>query len=124
LRLLVLSGSHLIPSLIEHLTPADVEVTSTDSFEKAIHELEEAPPDGLVVDVGHSETPWIQLERLCEQHSPPVPILFESALYSTPRAAGVDHLGPTSTFLGAPYTLPRLREEIHHLLEEIEPHQH
>jgi DNA-binding NtrC family response regulator len=124
LRLLVLSGSHLVPSLIEHLAPADVEVRATDSFEKAVHELEEARPDGLVVDVGHSQTPWIELEELCEQHSPPVPILFESALYSTPKAAGVYRLGPTSKFLGAPYSLGRLREEIGHLLEEVDVEQH
>jgi DNA-binding NtrC family response regulator len=124
LRLLVLSGSRVVPSLIEYLTPADVEVTSTDSFEKAVQQLEGAAPDGLVVDVGHSQTPWSQLESLCAQHSPPVPVLFESALYSTARAAGVDHLGPSSSFLGAPYDLLRLREEIHHLLGEMESALH
>jgi DNA-binding response OmpR family regulator len=124
LRLLVLSGSRVVPTLIEYLTPADVEVTSIDSFEKAVHELEGVAPDGLVVDVGHSQTPWSQLQMLCAQHSPPVPILFESALYSTPEAAGVDHLSPSSSFLGAPYDLPRLRQEILHLLGEMESISH
>ena len=124
MRLLVLSGSHVVPSLIEYLTPSDVEVTSTDSFEKAMHQLEGPAPDALVVDVGHVHLPWCELETLCAQHSPPVPVLFESALYSTPKAAGVDHLGASSSFLGAPYDLPRLREEIFHLLGEIESIPH
>ena len=54
MRVLVLTGSRVIPGLIDSLTPPDVEVESTNTFADAMRQIEETQE--LVRIVGLSAT--------------------------------------------------------------------
>jgi DNA-binding NtrC family response regulator len=116
MRLLVLDGSRVLHSLIRRLAPPEVEVESALAFEDAAASIEHDPPDAAIVNLTPSGLPWRQLKTLCQVHEPPIPVLFESCVYSTPDEAGLGCLGESATFLKKPYDLAELRSELERLL--------
>ena len=116
LRLLVLDGSLVLRHLVERLVPADVEVESADTFEQANSVLCGHPPDAVIVNLGPSPLPWREIQSCCQEHEPPIPVLFESCVYATPEEAGLDEINGTASFLSKPYPMEKLRAEIERLV--------
>ena len=120
MHLLVLDGSRVLLSLVRRLAPERVEVESVATFDDALKRLAVRPPDALIVDVTPSDLPWHELQRLCEKHNPPIPVLYESCVYRSPLDAGLGMLNRTDSFLEKPYSLDALRTEIERLVQLIE----
>lgn len=116
MRLLVLDGSRVLHSLVRRLAPPEVEVVSALTFAEAVASFERNPPDAAIVNLTPSELPWRHLKSLCQTHEPPIPVLFESCVYSSPDEAGLGCLDRSATFLTKPYRLADLRCEIERLL--------
>jgi len=116
LRLLVLDGSLLLRSVVERLVPADVDVESADSFEKAYSVLCAQPPDAVIVNLGPSALPWREIQACCLEHQPPIPVLFESCVYKSAEEAGLDAVRGPCSFLSKPYHTVQLSTEIDRLL--------
>lgn len=116
MRLLVLDGSLVLPSLVRRLAPAEVEVEAADSFERAVARLIAHPPDAVIVNVGPADLPWQQLKSFCEGHTPKIPVLFESCVYRDPAEAGLTPLDPSASFLCKPYSVDDLRSAIRLLI--------
>ena len=116
MHLLVLDGSLVLLSLVRRLAPDGVEVESVATFDEALKRLALRPPQALIVNVTPSELPWSELQRLCQKHSPPIPVLYESCIYHSPLEAGLGSLHGTGHFLEKPYSLAQLRSEIERLV--------
>ena len=118
MRLLVLDGSRVLPALIRQLVPQDVDVDTTASFDEAIKELSNKAPDALIVNVTPAQLPWGRLQDLCHNHQPrPIPVLYESCVFDSPRAAGIDDLNGHSSFVTMPFHADELRGYIYRLLD-------
>lgn len=124
MRLLVLSGSRVLPSVIARLAPAGVEVEASSSFADASRRLRDHPPEAMVVNVRPASAPWGELRDLCEHHDPPIPVLYESCVFHDPADAGLGQLGRNGHFLEEPYTIEQLRSEVEWLVGEAEQHLH
>ncbi|MDH3746288.1 MAG: hypothetical protein OES47_14410 [Acidobacteriota bacterium] len=118
MRLLVVDGSEILARTVKRLAPPGIEVHTLSSFREAMDSLLEDAPQALVVNITHADLPWRDLQLRCRDHSPPIPVLFESSFYEDPAAAGLDDLGPRSVFLAKPYRLSDLRREIRHLTRQ------
>ena len=120
LRLLVLDGSHILPSLVRRITPRGTDVVEATSFATAFEMLRLDPPDALIVNVSPVDLPWQQLKTYCQRHDPKIPVLFESCVYSGAAEAGLDDLNHSSCFLAKPYSLDDLRMALRLLIKWIE----
>ena len=117
MHLLVLDGSRVLLSLVRRLAPAGVEVESVATFDDALKRLALRPPQALIVNLTPSDLPWDELQRLCEKHKPPIPVLYESCVHRSPLDAGLRVLNGSGSFLEKPYSLAELRQEIERLVE-------
>ena len=122
MRLLVLSGSRVLPTVIARLVPKGVEVEEAHSLADASRRLREHPPEALIVNVRPSSAPWEELRDLCEHHDPPIPVLYESCVFHDPAEAGLGRLSRCGHFLEKPYTIAQLRREVEWLVREAESH--
>lgn len=117
MHLLVLDGSRVLLSLVRRLAPDGVEVESVTNFDEALKRFALRPPQAMIVNLTPSDLPWGELQRLCQRHSPPIPVLYESCIYHDPLDAGLGTLEGTGRFLEKPYPLAELRAEIERLVE-------
>jgi len=120
MRLLVLDGSLVLPCLVRRLAPPGLEVEEASSFEKAVTVLMADPPDAVIANIGPSELPWQELKDFCQNHTPKIPVLFESCIFQSPDDAGLDDLSHTSFFLNKPYSTEELRTAIRLLVKWAE----
>ena len=118
MHLLVLDGSRVLLSLVRRLAPAGVEVESVATFDEALKRLALRPPEALIVDLTPADLPWQELQRLCQKHDPPIPVLYESCVHRNPLDAGLTELSDTGHFLEKPYSVAQLLEEIERLVAE------
>lgn len=116
MRLLVLDGSKVLESLVRRLAPDDVEVETAATFDDGLSLLESRPPDALIVDVTPAQLPWDRLRAVCQEHDPPIPVLYESCVYRDPAEAGIGELDDRCAFIAKPYHLPELRHQIQRLV--------
>ena len=107
MRLLVLDGSLVLPSLVRHVAPEGLQIEEVASFERAVAILAADPPDAVIANVGPAE-----LKDFCQNHSPQIPVLFESCVYREARDAGLDELNQSALFLTKPYSMEDLRRAI------------
>ena len=119
MRLLVLDGSRVLVALVHRLAPPGVEVECADSIEQAFKILMLYPPDALIVNVSPARIGWNRLQGLCHEHAPPIPTLYESCVYHSPREAGIHDLDPWSAFLAKPYHAEDLKLQIDRLVEAV-----
>lgn len=117
MRILVLDGSRVLLALVRRLAPDGAEVESAATFDDALKRLALRPPDALIVDLTPSDLPWEELQRLCQKHRPPIPVLYESCVHRSPLDAGLEALNGTGHFLEKPYPLAALRREIERLVD-------
>ncbi len=115
-HLLVLDGSRVLLSIVRRLVPEGVRVESVSTFDEALKRLALDPPDGLIVNLTPSDLPWRELQSLCERHSPPIPVLYESCVHHSPLDAGLASLTHNGHFLEKPFSLPELQAEIARLV--------
>ena len=120
MRLLVLDGSLVLPSLVRRLVPDDVQIEVANEFDRAVAILTADPPDAVIANVGPSDLPWQDLKSYCQNHSPPIPVLFESCVYPGPAEAGLDSLNHSAYFLAKPYPVDDLRKAIRLLIRWVE----
>lgn len=118
MHLLVLDGSRVLPSLVRRLAPPGVDVEFAATFAEARLRLEQSPPQAMIVNLTPAELPWQELQRLCQGHSPPIPVLYESCVHHSPGEAGLESLNHSGRFLEKPYSLDELRSEIQRLIED------
>ena len=118
MQLLVLDGSLVLPSLVRRLAPRGVAVESAATFDEARLRLKESPPQALIVNLTPAELPWQELQNLCQGHSPPIPVLYESCVHHSPDEAGLNSLNHSGRFLEKPYSLDELRNEIQRLIQD------
>lgn len=118
MHLLVLDGSRVLPSLVRRLAPPEVDVQSAATFAEARLRLEQCPPQAMIVNLTPAELPWQELQSLCQGHSPPIPVLYESCVHHSPGEAGLASLNHSGRFLEKPYSLEALRSEIQRLIED------
>lgn len=117
MRLLILDGSRILVSIVERLTPESVEIEAVASFDEALASVRDNPPDGVIANLGPAELPWREFKIYCRSHDPPIPILFESCVYSSADEAGIGGLNHSAAFLAKPYSLDDLRSELERLLD-------
>lgn len=110
----------MLPSVVARLVPDGVEVESARSFAQASRQLRERPPEAMIVNVGPSPLPWRELQRLCSEHDPPIPVLFESCVFHDAIEAGLARLTSSGHFLEKPYSIADLRREVDWLVHLAE----
>lgn len=120
MHLLVLDGSRVLPAVVKRLAPKGVAVESAATFDEARARLRERPPQALIVNLTPADLPWQELQSLCEGHSPPIPVLYESCVHRSPGEAGLTALNGSGHFLEKPYSLDELRDEILRLMAAAE----
>ncbi len=120
MHLLVLDGSRVLHSLVRRLAPEGVDIESVASFDDALKRLALRPPQALIVNLTPADLPWGELQRLCQRHLPPIPVLYESCVHRDPLDAGLEVLNGSGNFLTKPYSLDELRHEIARLVEAAE----
>ena len=120
MRLLVLSGSRMLPTLVARLAPAGVEVEAARTVADASRRLRERPPEAMIVNLRPASAPWQELRYLCESHNPCIPVLYESCVFNSPAEAGLGQLNRCGHFLVEPYTIAELRSELGWLVHEAE----
>ena len=116
MELLVLDGSLVLPSLVRRLAPPGVDVESASSFDEARQRLRRRPPQALIVNLTPAELPWQEIQAFCQEHSPPIPVLYESCVHHSPDEAGLTALNGSGRFIEKPYSVDELRAEILRLM--------
>lgn len=117
MHLLVLDGSRVLTSVVRRLAPLGVEVECVATFDDALRRLAVRPPQAMIINLTPADLPWSELQELCQKHSPPIPVLYESCVHSSPVDAGLGALNGSGHFLEKPYALADLRAEIERLVE-------
>ena len=112
MRLLVLDGSLVLPSLVRRLAPEGLQIEEATTFEKAVAILAANPPDAVIANVGPAELPWQELKSYCQNHSPKIPVLIESCVYREAQDAGLDNLNHSALFITKPYSMDELQRAI------------
>lgn len=112
MRLLVLDGSRVLPSLVKRLADDGLVIEEAESFDKAVAILAANPPDAVIANVGPSDLPWQELKTFCQNHSPKIPVLFESCVYREAEDAGLDDLDHSAMFITKPYSMDDLKRAI------------
>jgi len=118
LRLLVLDENHLLAWMVERLAPPGTEVVGFTSFDDARRALLDNPPDAAVVCVTAAHLPWREFGRLCASRRPPVPVLFESCVFSSAEEAGLDVASGDVRFLPTPASRADLADALTRLLDD------
>ena len=116
MRLLILDGSRILAELVERLTPEGVEIEEVATFDDAVASLRQNPPDAVIANLGPADLPWRDFKIYCRNHTPKIPILFESCVYESPDAAGIGELNHSAAFLSKPYGLEDLRIQLERLV--------
>ena len=110
MRFLVLDGSHLLISIIERILDGKVDLEEVSTFDDALEALEQRPPEAVIANIGPDGLPWKDSFRtVCQEHSPKIPVLFESCVFHSPEEAGLGPLNHSCFFIEKPY--PRLRSQ-------------
>ena len=120
MRVLVLDGSLVLPSLVRRLAPEGLEIEEVSSFETAVALLAANPPDAVIANLGPADLPWQELKSFCQNHNPKIPVIFESCVYRGPQEAGLDGLNHSAMFLTKPYSLEDLQKAIRLLVKWVE----
>ena len=120
MRLLVLDGSLVLPSLVRRLAPEGSHVEEASSFDSAVAILTANPPDAVIANLGPADLPWQELKSFCQNHDPKIPVLFESCVFREPQEAGLDGLNHSALFLTKPYSLEDLQKAIRLLVKWVE----
>lgn len=120
MHLLVLDGSRVLHSLVKRLAPEGVAVETAANFDEARQRLIDHPPQAMIVNLTPAELPWRELQSLCQGHSPPIPVLYESCVHRGPDDAGLASLNHSGRFLEKPYTMDELRDELLRLMAAAE----
>lgn len=120
MRVLVLDGSLVLPSLVRRLAPEGLEIEEVSSFEGAVAILAANPPDAVIANLGPADLPWQDLKSFCQNHSPKIPVIFESCVYREPQEAGLDGLNHSAMFLTKPYSLEDLQKALRLLMKWVE----
>src|SRR5436190_21982012 len=100
--------------MVEHTVSAGTVVDAVHTVEEAERAVRERRPDAAVVSVPHGNLPWSRFQHLCATQRPPVPVLYESCVVSSPRDAGIDPEDGVCRFLRS----PARREELARALDE------
>jgi len=116
LRLLVVDSNQLLGWQLRHELPPEIELEVVGDFSAAERHLREAAPDAAVVSLPPAELPWRLFQRLCAAHRPPVPVLYESCLFASAEAAGLDSEDGYAAFLPKPATRSALSRALAELL--------
>ena len=118
MRLLVLDENQLLAWMVERLAPPGTEVVAFTSFDDARRALLENPPDAAVVCVTAAHLPWREFGRLCAGRRPPVPVLFESCVFSSAEEAGLEADSGEVRFLRTPASRGDLKDALARLLKD------
>lgn len=118
MRLLVLDQGCILPFVVRHEAPPDVEIEAVLSLADAERVLREHPPDAAIVSLTPAHLPWREFQHLCASRQPPVPVLYESCLHAGPRDAGLDPADGYAAFLHKPARRTELRAALERLLAE------
>lgn len=102
--------------MVEQLCPPGTEVLKLGSFDEARRVLLECPPDAAVVTVGPAHLPWREFQQLCAGHTPPVPVLYESCVFSSAEEAGLEQDQGHALFLRTPAPMADLEGAMARLL--------
>lgn len=120
MRLLVLDQSRILPWLVRHELPSEVEVEAVFSFEEAERALREEPLDAAVVSLPPAHLPWHSFQHLCASRQPPVPVLYESCVFDCACEAGLEPGDGYVEFLPKPAPRAELRAALARLLAEAD----
>ena len=120
MRLLVLDQSRILPWLIRHELPAEIEVDAVFSLSEAVRLVLDGAPDAAVVSLPPAHLPWRAFQYLCANRRPPVPVLYESCLFAGPREAGLEPGDGWVEFLPKPAARSALRAALGRLLAAAE----
>jgi hypothetical protein len=113
---MVLDESRVLPWVVKRVCPPGTEVLGFTSFTEALRALCERPPDAAVVSVTPAHLPWRDFQHLCALHVPPVPVLYESCLFSSPAEAGLEPLEGWAEFLPKPAPKAELQAAMYRLM--------
>lgn len=116
MRLLVLDESQLLAWMVEQLCPPGTDVLGLGSFEEARRVLLESPPDAAVVTVGPAHLPWRDFQKLCAGRTPPVPVLYESCVFTSAEEAGLEPDESHALFLRTPAPIAEFEGALARLL--------
>lgn len=116
-RVLVLDECGLQRFVLGKLCPSETELLSLASFEEAMRLLRDDPPDAAVVSMPPAEIDWKAFQHLCASASPPVPVLYESCVFESPREMGLDPFEGYAELLRKPASPYALRDAMRRLLE-------
>ena len=105
----MLDSSQILPYLVRHETPAEVEVEVVRSLDEAERVVREQPPDAAVVSLPPAHLPWRSFQHLCASRKPPVPVLYESCVHTCAADAGLDPADGYAAFLPKPAHPAELR---------------
>jgi DNA-binding response OmpR family regulator len=117
LRLFVLDENQLLAWMVEHLSPPGTEVVGLTSFDDARRALLENPPDAAVVSITSEHLPWREFRELCASRKPPVPVLYESRIFSSAEEAGLEPDRSHVLFLRTPVPIAEFEEALTGLLD-------
>ena len=118
MRLLVLDENQLLAWMVERLAPPGTQVVGFTSFDDARRALLENPPDAAVVCVTAARPPWREFGRLCASRRPPVPVLYESCVFSSAEEAGLEVASGDVRFLRTPASRTDLTDALARLLND------
>ena len=116
MRVFVLDESQLLAWMVGRLSPPGTEVVGLTSFDDARRALLENPPDAAVVSLTSAHLPWREFRQLCSDCRPPVPILYESCVFSSAEEAGLEPGSDEGRFIQAPASRTNLKEALERLL--------
>jgi DNA-binding NtrC family response regulator len=117
LRLFVLDENQLLAWMVEHLSPPGTEVVGFTAFDDARRALLENPPDAAVVSITSAHLPWREFRELCASRRPPVPVLYESRIFSSAEEAGLEPDQSHALFLRTPAPIAEFAEVLAGLLD-------
>lgn len=120
MRLLVLDECHLLAWMVEQLCPPGTQVRSVTSFDEARRAVTESPPDAAVVSITPAHLPWRELQRLCASREPPVPVLYQSCIFSSGEEAGLEPVTGFALFLRKPAARADFQAALTRLLAEAD----
>jgi len=120
LRVLVVDDSRVLPWQVQRLSGPAVDVRAVDSFEEALGAVLDESIDAAVVSVSPARLPWNRFQSACARCQPPVPVLYESCLFTTAEELGISPVEGWASFLSKPATRLELEEALRALLAEAE----
>jgi hypothetical protein len=104
--------------MVERVSPPGTEVLGLTSFDAARRALLENPPDAAVVSLTAAHMPWREFQALCASSRPPVPVLYESCIFSSADDAGLQPEADATRFLRTPASREDLKQALDGLLDE------